>query len=82
MSKNSIRLIQLNQPAADGKFYQFGARVHIEFVHDPLPVAGNRLGAEGQLLPDLLVVQPMRHQFKHLALSLAKHIQRNNMRLL
>ena len=61
--------MQLNQPCSYGKFNQFSSRVHVKFVHDPLTVAGNSLWAEGELLPDLEIIQPMCHEFKYLALA-------------
>jgi len=54
--------------------------MHIELVHDAFTMTGDRLGTEGELLSYLLVVQPICHQLKNLALALAEHIQPDNIR--
>ena len=54
--KKDHGLMQLYQSAANGKLDQFGAGMHVKFMHDALTVAGDRLGAECKLQPDLLVI--------------------------
>lgn len=78
---NSTLIVQLLSPGANGKFRQFDARVHVEFVQDAFTMAGNGLGTEGELLPNLLIIRPICHQFRHLALAHAEHIQPNNIAL-
>ena len=52
--------------SANCEFYQFRARVEIEPCHDPLPMTGDRLGTQAQLLADLGVAPALRDEFEHL----------------
>ena len=53
---------------ADGELDQLSARVHVQFVHYPLAVTGNRLRTEAKAIADLLVVRPLSYQLQHLPL--------------
>ena len=59
----------LDDPLADGVFDQLRARVQVELVHDVFPVAGNRLRADAQDIPDLRVALALRQVGQHLLLA-------------
>jgi hypothetical protein len=48
--------VKFRKTRTDGKLDQFGAGMHIQFIHDAFTMAGYRFGAESKAFADLLVV--------------------------